>query len=244
MERNDYTPHTLSPARLNTAFCLVLLASLLPLTSGFARLIPPELPSAVRMFFAMLPTQLGLLLAATLPYLISPRPFREAWADLGLRKLAKRDVIRILKLSPLLFFAVMMVSTALTYFAKLCGVAEPDQPLIRLALSADPPTFCVIAFSAVLIAPVTEELAFRRTAFEALRRFLPMQTAATIASLIFALIHAALWQTPALFLLAFLFQQEYIRSGNRTTATILMHAVYNLITVLCLIGIRIHGGMP
>ena len=242
MAYDDSTQRTLSPFRLNTAFGLVLLASVLPLVSGWVRYIPPELPPVWRVVFAMLPTQLGMFFAATLPYLLSTRPLSVSWGDLGLGRLAKRDVLRILRLSPLLFFAVMMVSTALTWIAKLCGVADPDQPLIRLALSADTPTFCVIAVSAVLIAPVTEELAFRRTAFEAFRRFLPLQTAAVMASLIFALIHAALWQTPALFLLAFLFQQEYIRSGNRTTSTILMHAIYNFITVLCLLAMRIHGG--
>ncbi len=194
------------------------------------------------MIFAILPTQGGLLLAATLPYLVSRRPFSESWQDLGLRKLSKQEVRRILKLSPLLFFVVMLVSSILTRCARLCGVPDPDQPLIRLALSADTATFLVIALSAVLVAPIVEELAFRRTVFEALHRILPLNTAAAGASLIFALIHGALWQTPALFLLAFLFQQEYIRSGGKTTSTILMHAIYNLITVLCLTAVRIHGG--
>lgn len=241
-DRKTAAPGVPAGGRVNTACALVLCVSFLSLSSGSVRWIPPELPPFVRMIFAMIPTQGGLLLAATLPYLLSRRPFREAWGDLGLRKLTKREVLRILKLSPLLFFVVMLVSTILTQCAKFCGVENPDQPLIRLALHADNATFLVIALSAVLIAPVVEELAFRRTVFEALHRVLPLNTAAAGASLIFALIHAALWQTPALFLLAFLFQQEYIRSAGKTTSTILMHGIYNLITVLCLTAVRIHGG--
>ena len=72
---------------------------------------------------------------------------------------------------------------------------------------------------------------------------MPLQHAAAITSLLFALIHFSPWQIPPLFLLAFLFQQEYIRAANKTTATILMHAIYNGLTMLCLLALRLNGGV-
>ena len=168
-----------------------------------------------------------MFLAVAVPALFPPRPFRDVRLDLGLGKLTKDELKRIFKLSPLLFVVVMIVASIMTQIAKLCGAEDPEQALIKLALSADVPTFCVIFISSVFIAPVTEELAFRRTIFEKLHSSLPLQSAAAITSLLFALVHFSPWQIPPLFLLAFLFQQEYIRAANKTTATILMHAIYN-----------------
>lgn len=243
MEHDIYAPRRLSDGQLLLSTVLVIAAALLPRFFGLAHLIPQELPSAVHMLFAMLPLHIGMFLAVAVPALFPPRPFRDVTLDLGLGKLTKDELKRIFKLSPLLFVVVMIVASIMTQIAKLCGAEDPDQALIKLALSADVPTFCVIFISSVFIAPVTEELAFRRTIFEKLHSSLPLQSAAAITSLLFALVHFSPWQIPPLFLLAFLFQQEYIRAANKTTATILMHAIYNGLTMLCLLALRLNGGV-
>lgn len=243
MEHDIYTPRRLSGGQLLLSTVLIIAAALLPRFFGLTSFVPQDWPTAVHVLFAMLPLHLGLLLAVVLPALFPPRPFRDVRLDLGLGKLTKDELKRIFKLSPLLFVVVMITASIMTQLAKLCGAEDPDQGLIKLALSADIPTFCVIFFSSVFIAPVTEELAFRRTIFEKLHTSMPLQHAAAITSLLFALIHFSPWQIPPLFLLAFLFQQEYIRAANKTTATILMHAIYNGLTMLCLLALRLNGGV-
>lgn len=98
----------------------------------------------------------------------------------------------------------------------------------------------VIIISAVVVAPLFEEFLFRGCLQTALVGLLTRAAyspatarwlAIVIASLLFALNHGHLWMVPPLFVLSMCLGYAYERSG-RLWAPILMHAMFNLISIL------------
>lgn len=235
----DNEQNSLDTQRLTAALILVSLAAFLPFFHNFAQYIPVE-PIQLRLLSGIFLTQGSLLAAAVLPFLLPPETFSGFRRGLGLRRLEKKELLRILKLSVPLFLAITICSSLLTYLGKLFGDKNPVQPLVELLIKAPFSVFLIIFVSAVLIAPVVEELAFRRILYSGLKQFIPPVASAVIASLLFALVHAVIWQVPALFLLAFFFQREYVRCGEKTTYTMLMHGIYNFITILCAFALRLY----
>ncbi len=91
-----------------------------------------------------------------------------------------------------------------------------------------------LAITAILVAPVVEEIFFRRVMFGFLANWCSWKPAMVITSLGFALIHADFRQLPGLFVLGMGFQLICLRSGSLYPA-IIMHAVNNFIAMTLLI---------
>ena len=98
--------------------------------------------------------------------------------------------------------------------------------------------FVLILFSAGVLAPVAEELAFRRTIAGFVKTFITEDQFAVylIPSLLFALSHGIIWQSVLLFFFALYLQWN--RQSGSVARTILMHAVFNWCTLLILILMR------
>ena len=227
-----------APRRM-TAFLLVVFAVFLPFALNVSRYLPAE-PVQLRLIAGIALTQGSLFAAAVLPFLFPPGTWSEVLANLGLRRLEKVEMMRILKLAVPLFLGITLCSTLLTTLGKWFGEKNPTQPLVELLIKAPFSVFLIIFGSAVLIAPVVEELAFRRVLYSGLKQLVSPFAAAVVTSLLFALVHAVIWQVPALFLLALFFQREYVRSGEKTSYTILMHGAYNFLTVFCAYCLRLY----
>ena len=235
----DIDRNNLDAQRRMTAFFLVVFAVFLPFFCNAARYLPAE-PVQLRLLAGIVLTQGSLFAAAVLPFLFPPEKGRMVLRQLGLRRLEKSEMVRILKYSVPLFLGITICSTLLTTLGKWFGEKNPVQPLVELLVKAPFSVFLMILVSAVLIAPVVEELAFRRVLYSGLKMLVPPAAAAVGTSLLFALVHAVIWQVPALFLLAMIFQREYVRSGEKTTCTIAMHAIYNFLTVFCAFCLRLY----
>lgn len=235
----DINRDRLDAQRRMTAFLLVVLAVFLPLLTNAGRYLPAE-PVQLRLISGVVLTQGLLFAAAVLPFLFPPENCGELLKQLGLRRLEKPEMLRILKLSVPLFFGITICSTLLTALGKWFGEKNPTQPLVELLVKAPLSVFMIIFVSAVLIAPVVEELAFRRALYSGLKMLVPPMAAAMVTSLLFALVHAVIWQIPALFLLALIFQREYVRCGEKTSYTIAMHGIYNFLTVACAFCLRLY----
>lgn len=231
--------NSLETQRRMTAFLLVVFAVFLPFFLNAGRYLPAE-PIQLRLVAGIVLTQGTLFGAAVLPFLFPPEKWQQVCGQLGLRRLERPEVLRVLKQSVPLFAGITICSSLLTSLGKWFGEKNPTQPLVELLIQAPFSVFLIIFVSAVMIAPVVEELAFRRVLYSGLKMLVSPVAAAVVTSLLFALVHAVIWQVPALFLLALFFQREYVRAGEKTTYTIFLHACYNFLTILCAFGLRLY----
>ncbi len=102
------------------------------------------------------------------------------------------------------------------------------------------PGFAVFALTAVIVAPVTEEIIFRRVIFSYLASHGSWIRAMLISALIFALIHVNLKTMPALFVLGMAFQVLMIWRKSLFPA-IVMHVTNNLVAILIALITRCIG---
>jgi membrane protease YdiL (CAAX protease family) len=99
--------------------------------------------------------------------------------------------------------------------------------------------FALLLAAALLLAPLAEEILFRLVLHDALLVFGP-RCAGLGAALAFAAVHGMPEQVPALFLLGLVLQDLRRRSGSLWPA-VLLHAAYNGVSLLLLLGLEVGG---
>ena len=158
---------------------------------------------------------------------------KDLWKVLELDSLKESDIKPVLS-SFLIFFFFGAISFL---WQKVTGEIEP-QFLVSYAVSCPLWQFVLILFSAGVLAPVAEELAFRRTIAGFVKTFITEDQFAVylIPSLLFALSHGIIWQSVLLFFFALYLQWNQL-SGS-TARTICIHAVFNWCTLIILILMR------
>ncbi|MFM7087618.1 MAG: lysostaphin resistance A-like protein [Cyanobium sp.] len=110
-----------------------------------------------------------------------------------------------------------------------------SNPLLDLVLtSSDPRALACFAFTAVVLAPLFEELLFRGVLLPVLARRWGAAVAVLASALIFALAHLSLSELAPLFVLGVGLGWLRWRSG-RLGASVLMHALWNALTFLNLL---------
>lgn len=126
---------------------------------------------------------------------------------------------------------------ALTKFVmiKIVGPNEPQQRLVlgfEKALSGgDQGVVWAIAVSAVVVAPICEEILFRGSLYPVLARVMGRGLSACVAAGIFALAHDTLTDAPSLAVLALCFTIGYEFTGS-LVVSIVMHATFNGLNLL------------
>ena len=109
-----------------------------------------------------------------------------------------------------------------------------DSPKIeKLLQTSDSGSLYLMCFGIIVLAPISEELIFRRFIFGFLAPRYGFVAALLLTSLAFALIHFSLYSLPALFILGIGFQLIYLKFGSLYPA-IMMHAFSNAIAVTLL----------
>ncbi len=232
-------PETEPQKWLNISFAGAIFACLLPFFN-LGALLPGTLPVLLKLSVLLFSLHGIFLIVIFVPPLILNGVHGIA-AELGLKKITKEDLKQTGKLFFPLFLTITVFSGILTWIAKAFGYGNPEQAIVQIALKGDFEIFLLIALSAVFVAPFTEELIFRKIIYSSLRRWYSGIGAAGITSALFAMVHAAIWQTPAFFLLALFFQYTYLNSNGSTTRCILLHSAYNLCAVLGMLGLRLSG---
>jgi membrane protease YdiL (CAAX protease family) len=91
-----------------------------------------------------------------------------------------------------------------------------------------------IAFLAVIVAPLTEELFFRGILYRTLKSLLGAGPAILVTSLAFGLAHLNLLAFGPLFALSVFLIISYEKTGN-LAVPILYHAMFNLLMVISII---------
>lgn len=148
-----------------------------------------------------------------------------------------RAVIRTLIV---LYPSNVVLTLAVAGIAGWFGLVPQGSPAMALLMAAGTGPFFWVsaAVTMILIAPVAEEILFRVVFFEALRPY-GEGTATVLTALVFALIHQAPVQIPALFALGLVLQRA--RSVHGTLwAAIALHACYNAVSLGFFFAVRLY----
>ena len=162
---------------------------------------------------------------------------RDSFARIGLSTAHLKGAMK----SVLLWIVIILPVTFLSmvFFSWLYQVlnlhTETEHPLLRM-LTQFPQLLPLVVVSAVVLAPVFEELIFRgciQTSLAMLlrnnliaRRWFPI----LISSGIFALVHGEFWMMPPLFVLAVGLGYSYTRTG-RLWVPMAVHAAFNGVSI-------------
>jgi membrane protease YdiL (CAAX protease family) len=143
-----------------------------------------------------------------------------------------RAVLTLLTVLPAVM-GLLLVSGVLVEWAVRHGWLAPESdrehPLLTLVRSVGPMGKVLIVLSAVVLAPLTEELFFRGLLQSLLRNFMSPWAAIVISSVLFALMHlSAIRSVLPLLLLSLVLGFAYERHGRLSTP-ILIHALFNAV---------------
>lgn len=120
------------------------------------------------------------------------------------------------------------------------GIPAKAPPVMELIKTCNWQSFAIIAFSAIIIAPLSEEIIFRRVFYGFLSKRMNAISAAVLVSALFAGIHQSILQFPALFILGLVLQFLYVRFNSLYPA-IILHVFQNSISISLLLLLKISG---
>ena len=118
---------------------------------------------------------------------------------------------------------------------RLLGDPSGSNPLLELVLaSRDPLALALLAFTAVILAPLFEEIIFRGALLPVLARRLGSSWGVLLSALFFAMAHISLGELAPLTVLGIGLALLRLSSG-RLLPSVLMHALWNAVTFLNLL---------
>lgn len=126
------------------------------------------------------------------------------------------------------------------YLLECCGVQCAKPAMVELALTGNLWQLLMIGVTALLAAPVFEEILFRRALYSVLEEYSSSTVALLGTALAFSVLHLSLLQLPGLFFLAVVWQKIYLRS-NSLYSSVILHFYNNLLAVLLLLAARALG---
>ena len=118
---------------------------------------------------------------------------------------------------------------------RLVGDPSGSNPLLELVLaSRDPLALALLAFTAVILAPLFEEIIFRGALLPVLARRLGSSWGVLLSALFFAMAHISLGELAPLTVLGIGLALVRLSSG-RLLPSVLMHGLWNAVTFLNLL---------
>jgi len=134
-----------------------------------------------------------------------------------------------------------VIAAGVVYMRILTLIGSPltPQPVVDLLADTDAPLTAMtyLAGTAVIIAPIFEEIIFRGIALPILLRRFPPLVAICLVSLLFAALHFHTPSFAALFTISSAFSIAYIWTGS-LTVSIYMHAIFNAANIGILVLTR------
>ncbi len=132
----------------------------------------------------------------------------------------------------LLYLTALPILAAWQVLLQYLGIPfATQQPAVEMLQQASGWRLTVLLISITVLAPVLEEILFRRVLYDLLHRYCGVWGGIILTSAIFAAIHLFLLGFPMLMLCGVIFQLAYLRSRS-LTAAIELHAVFNTIGVI------------
>ena len=165
------------------------------------------------------------------------RPDGRRWALLGFRR------IRPISTTLIAIAGITICQVLVVGYVQLVNwlgidFLVPGDPFESWDI--DPVSFAIITFSAVVIAPLVEEIFFRGFMYQAFRKSMSVWPAAILASLVFGIAHIDSAIIIPIALIGMILLGIYRWTGN-LWSSIITHAGYNTIAVTAL-AVQTWGG--
>lgn len=179
------------------------------------------------------------VLVAMLVVLVGRRVSVVTW--LGLRWREWPNVIWMAPLAVMVMWVVLIglsLSGYMVWMENWLGTESTQDAVKILRESKDVTGVAMMAFSAVVVAPLAEELIFRGYLYPVAKRFAGPWVGAVFVSLVFAAGHGNVPLMLPLFLLAMIMTWAYERTGSLWSA-IGIHFCFNAATVMMQLAVRV-----
>ena len=186
-----------------------------------------------KIFISILPSQVLFLAGQLLAAFFASRQttLRE---KLGLINWRSAYIPQAFKLELVLIFPILLTAALSFYTMKYFGYDFSSSPILEFLKKADTGGIIVIFIFSVFVAPVIEEIAFRRVVFTFLARIFGSTPSILLTSFVFACMHGGFVQLIPLFILSLALQHLYIKN-NSLFPSILLHCFHNTIVMLLFI---------
>jgi uncharacterized protein len=168
-------------------------------------------------------------------YIVVVKRYRCSWRMLGMRSVAWQWLAAVPFVFALLTFSyVLMLRGMVAIFGP---TVQWPKPLTSTTVAAtqQPLLEALVVLTGVVLTPLAEELLFRGVLYQALRRSMPVGSAAVLSALIFAAMHLSVVLFVPLTLMGIVLAIVFERSGS-IIPTILIHACNNGIILLIIAG--------
>ena len=163
--------------------------------------------------------------------------FRKTMLILGFRRFPVKTLLAGLFIAIAIMIAGGTVTMLWGFIADFFNWDLGTPPTVKAAMSENPWDVAALLVTALIAAPVFEEIFFRRVLFGSLKQFLPLFSAVALASLAFSAMHLSPLQLPGLLMIGWVWQIFYIRSQTLWTSVIL-HFFNNLLAAVMLMMVR------
>jgi membrane protease YdiL (CAAX protease family) len=157
----------------------------------------------------------------------SPTSRRLDWKYVPIAALATFAILLVFK-GPVFFVFTLLLKTL--------GIAAENQDAVALFKSAQSPLeITLMAISACIVVPLSEELVFRAGLFRYLRGRIPRWITLVGTALLFTSLHFSIVALPSLFFFAIIQAIAYERTG-RIAVPIIAHALFNLHSAIAIVA--------
>ena len=221
---------------LNTAFqiaifsifCSVAIPNFILLLIRLTGHIPDTFD---QILLGSIPVQLSLLLPLALYQLVKYKSLflTHSCELLKLQNWKFKYIEEALKIEFMIFIPLCIIAFGIRYLLVYLGY-DPSSPITLILEKADLKGVLLIFFIAVFVAPIGEEIIFRRIFFGFSEKLMSKTPAMIITSFAFATLHGGIVQLIPLIILGCILQQLYIKNQSLFPC-IVLHAIHNFITM-------------
>lgn len=189
----------------------------------------------IQLLLSLMPFQiLGLFLGLCFMYPLQKQfGFRKAFDFPEHNESAKIMLNESWKMLLIIYPSIFIVNFISTFLCEAAGIKLQPQALEMLGNSDSGWLFWSISgFSAVILAPIAEEILFRILIYRTIRSFCPIWAAA-VTSLFFAMMHGHPQFLAGLFIIGMGLQKA--RQAGGIPRAILLHSIYNLVAFISIL---------
>ena len=194
-------------------------------------------PSSIGLVDILLSNIIFLIVGAVIFALASFSRGRKPKHVFGLRKRSKKYIIIITMAGMFVAYIAVFIGSVISNFLLSTGAPKKEdlQEIVQTLMTNDDISLKIaIALSAIIFAPLIEEVIFRGYLYPVIKRFSHPIFSCVITSLLFAVIHSNLEGLMPLFLLAIVLTIFYEISKS-IWVPILMHACFNGVNTISIL---------
>ena len=194
-------------------------------------------PSSIGLVDILLSNIIFLIVGAVIFALASFSRGRKPKHVFGLRKRSKKYIIIITMAGMFVAYIAVFIGSIISSFLLSTGEPKKEnlQEIVQTLMTNDDISLKIaIALSAIIFAPLIEEVIFRGYLYPVIKRFSHPIFSCVITSLLFAVIHSNLEGLMPLFLLAIVLTIFYEISKS-IWVPILMHACFNGVNTISIL---------